>query len=248
MNTYAAYFARNSRVVFLMSGGKDSVAAFHLLKDFWPQLHVFWVNTGEAYAEIERNIRAVESLVGSFTEIRSDVVKWREDNAWPTDVLPIRTAGRYHELLTNQPKRLRLCLSTECCDANKGLPLEAAISAFKPSGIVAGMRRDERFGPATASYTIVNGIEFLYPVENWREKQVASWLQQKGLWEDYMEASSDCRRCTGHWTGNQHDNRFTLLSRQGYTDDCTFVMRKMWEIRGAISDDLDNMFAEMELE
>ena len=57
---------QHENVLFLFSGGKDSVAAFYHLQEYWDSLIVGWINTGDLCPEIESFVRATAKKASRF--------------------------------------------------------------------------------------------------------------------------------------------------------------------------------------
>jgi len=61
-----------NKIYLSFSGGKDSIACLHLVKDYLDKVVVVWVNTGANFPEIEQMMREVKSIVTHFHEIKND--------------------------------------------------------------------------------------------------------------------------------------------------------------------------------
>jgi PP-loop superfamily ATP-utilizing enzyme len=45
-------FDRHAKAILFFSGGKDSLACLHLLREYWDRVLVVWANPGEALPEL----------------------------------------------------------------------------------------------------------------------------------------------------------------------------------------------------
>ena len=56
-------FAKHRTAALLFSAGKDSLATLLLLKPYWEQLEVIWVNPGAPYDEVVEYTAKIRALV-----------------------------------------------------------------------------------------------------------------------------------------------------------------------------------------
>lgn len=194
-------FARHEVVALQFSGGKDSLACLWLLEPFWSRLTVLWANAGDAFPETLELMRNVRALVPNFREVKSDVRAQQAEWGFPVDVLPVRNHPGVAKLMHPHPRpKLQSCVA--CCAENLWQPMVSAVKELGATLIIRGQRKAEIQRTPLHSGSIVEGVEYLFPIENWSSDEVRLYLDDKpiGLPENYevMDTGLDCMHCTGH--------------------------------------------------
>ncbi len=190
-------------MVLEFSGGKDSLACLYLLRYEWPRLTVLWVNTGAAYPETIEQMRKVREMVPHFLEVKSDQPSQIEANGLPADVVPIRSTvlgQRIHGPSTLMQSFLG------CCHDNLWKPAQDAIKALGATVVIRGQRNtDSRKSPIRSGH-IEDGVKYLFPIQDWTEKQVRDYLTSQGVelppHYAYFNSSLDCWNCTAYMDHN----------------------------------------------
>lgn len=191
---------RHSRVALQFSGGKDSLACLYLLQPYWDRLTVYWVNSQAAFPETLRLIDEVRGMVPHFIEIQSNQPADLEAHGLPVDVLPIRNM-LYVQPFTGERPRLQPFI--ECCFKNIMAPMGRKMAEDGITLVIRGQRSDEAHKSPLRSGAVVDGIEYLFPLEGWTSEEVRSYLAER-LPANYaaMDTSLDCWSCTAYLQDN----------------------------------------------
>jgi phosphoadenosine phosphosulfate reductase len=199
------------------SGGKDSFACWYLYRDQNPV--VLWVNTGKIYPETLAIVNEVRAEAKHFIEIKSDQQAQIDANGLPSDIVPIdwTTDGMNY---TGQ-KSVKVQSYLGCHFQNIAIPLMKAAHDNGVTKLIRGQRLDEPKKSTAVNGSIVDGITYIQPIENWTKKQVLDFIvSQRGeLPEHYhIEHSSlDCYDCTAfmadsvdriEWTKTKHPDLY----------------------------------------
>ena len=225
-------FARHEKAALQFSGGKDSLACLWLTKPWWDKITVMWANTGAAFPETVELMQKVRALVPHFLEVRTNVFERIADKGYPVDVLPVL----HHDSLRSiaQPE-LKLQTFMECCVSSIMWPLYEAMKAHGATLLVRGQKAADRLkGPLHTGH-IEDGIEFLYPIEGWTDKDVRAYLLDApfGLPAHYAytNTSLDCWCCTAYLQDNVGKMR---LMREHYPAWHAIVKGRLSEVKNAI--------------
>lgn len=182
------------------SGGKDSLACLHLWRDRLDETVVMWVNTGAAYPETIAQMERIRKWVPHFHEVRTDQPDDIARCGWPTDVVP--TLNTYWGLLSTGKDAPKMRSFIECCASNIWFPLNRAVRALGLTRVVRGQRREERRRSPVRSGHVEDGIEYVFPIEDWTSDQVMSYLRSVNAdIPSYYESeptSRDCWSCTAY--------------------------------------------------
>lgn len=218
--------ARHEVAALQFSGGKDSLACLWLLEPFWPHLTVVWGNTGDAFPETLELMSQVRAMVPRFREVRSDQRAQIARYGYPVDVLPVRNHPDVMRLIHPHPRpKLQSCVA--CCNENLWQPVMAAMRDMGATLIIRGQRKAEVQRTPLRSGDVHEGVEFLFPIEEWSGEEVRAYLADKpiGLPENYevMDTGLDCMLCTGHlfenigkrvYMAKRHPEAFAEVSRR----------------------------------
>jgi phosphoadenosine phosphosulfate reductase len=206
------------------SGGKDSLACLYLYREQWDDLYVVWVNTGAAYPEVVETMRSWAKRLPHFLEVKSDQPAQIAKRGFPSDVVPLRYTEMGNLLGTPTPYLIQGWMA--CCAENIWLPLREAMRSLGVTKIIRGQRNDEaRKGPVRSG-EVHEGIEYVYPLENWTRDEVFAYLREvKAEVPAYYhreDTSRDCWDCTAFLDENQKrianlsdDKRAVVLERFG---------------------------------
>lgn len=232
---FADTIRRHDRIVLQFSGGKDSLACLYLLQPFWPKINVAWVNTGDAFPETIEQMRAIREMVPNFMEIRSNVRAQQDAYGYPTDVLPVRNHPTVMKLIHPQPRPfLQSCFA--CCRDNLWTPMQNYVEALGATLIIRGQRKDEVQHSPVRSGDVIDGVEFLFPIEDWTSEGVRSYLGER-LPEHYkyMDTGLDCMHCTAHLFENIGKRRYM---RERHPVAHSVVSQRLAVIRSEVAKDM----------
>lgn len=183
----------------MFSGGKDSVACLFLLRPYWNKITVLWVNSGNIFPETIKVIDYFKSIIPNFVEIKTDVIAFKKQFGEVSDII-ISSDTEIGEISEGK-KELKVISPFDCCGANLWYP---SSDYYKKNGftlVIRGQRNDERQKAPIKSGHIEDGIEYLFPIENWSSKDVLSYIHGQGFEIPehfyFNESSLDCMNCTG---------------------------------------------------
>jgi phosphoadenosine phosphosulfate reductase len=178
------------------SGGKDSLACWYLLRHQNPV--VFFVNTGKAYPETLAIVEEVRAQAVEFIEVHTDRSAQNAAFGIPSDIVPIDHTRIGMAMTCEKPVAVQGYLS--CCLENIGTPLLAAAKRRGITQLIRGQRADESHRGPTQNGSVVDGIQYLHPVERWTTIQVMAFLKaERGSLPDHYKiehTSLDCYDCT----------------------------------------------------
>ena len=227
---------RHEKVVLMFSGGKDSVACLYLLKPFLDKITVLWVNPGDMFEENLAIIGQCKAMVPNFLEVKSDAVGFRKEYGDPVDILVVNHTHLGE--ISEGEKPLKVISGYDCCSVNYWKPAVDAISALGATLIIRGQRNDERATSPVRSGGIVDGVEYLFPLENWSQADVLKYLIEVGFevpeFFHFSESSMDCKTCTAFL----HD----------FTDRSEYMAKKHPELHACNKTKLQNIIANIEAE
>lgn len=204
----ASAFARHERIAFQFSGGRDSTAALYLLRDYWPRMAIYHLDTGDQFPETRAVVDQVEADLGQpLIRIVSDVHAIRRDHGLASDLVPVDNTdvGR---LISGRP--VRIISRFECCARTLMNPMHERILADGITLLIRGQRTDEFATTPFRSGQIDRGLEFLYPIEEWSGQQVSDYLKSNGLpiapfYDNGARRAPECMGCTAWWDEGRAD-------------------------------------------
>lgn len=194
-------FKRHQRIGFQFSGGRDSTAALYLLRDYWPRMTIYHLDTGDQFPETQAVVRAVEAETGPMVRITTDVHASRDEFGFPSDLVPVDNTyvGR---LLSG--RSVKLVSRYECCAKNLMLPMHQRILDDGITLLIRGQRDDEYVKQPLRSGDVENGLEVLYPIQDWSGAQVSEYLVANShpiapFYERGARRAPECMGCTAWW-------------------------------------------------
>lgn len=190
---------KHEKIVLMFSGGKDSIACLFMLRPFWDKITVLWLNTGNSFPETLETIANFRKIVPNFIEIKSDVLGFKKQFGEVSDIV-VSNETEIAEIAEGK-KEFKTLSPFTCCSANIWYPTSDYIKKNGFTLIVRGQRSDENQKAPIKSGHIEDGIEYLFPIENWSSNEVLSYIENEGFnipEHFYFEESSlDCMNCTG---------------------------------------------------
>jgi len=243
----AVWVRHEGRIAFQFSGGRDSTAALYLLRDRWPQMVVYHLDTGDQFPETRAVVAQVEAdlLRAGVTlqRIASDVKQVRESHGYPVDLLPVDNT-EFGRMVSGAS--LKLTGRYECCARSLMAPMHARMIEEGITLIVRGQRDDEYATPPLRSGERAEGFEFLYPVQSWGSAAVDEYLRSEqlpvaGFYAAGARRAPECMGCTAWW-----DEGRARYMRQHHPQQHRMVMLRMTDIKNAIGTQLAWLNSEME--
>lgn len=189
----AASLCHHKHIAFQFSGGKDSLAALFLMRDYWPAMTVYWTNTGDPVPEVQAVVERVRALVPHFVEISGRVNEQIAAHGLPSDLVPTSVG-------LDEPPRLQDRFN--CCYHALMAPMHQRMRDDGVSLIVRGQKSADRLKSPLRSGAVENGVELLFPLEHWTDAEVFAYLEEHAFVPDYYQelvASPDCLTCSAYW-------------------------------------------------
>lgn len=212
------------------SAGKDSMACLFLNRDKLDDITVIWVNTGKVYPETMALVDYAKGVCKNFVEVMVDRVLQNELNGIPADVVPIAWTNMGQQFSGKKDVTVQPYLS--CCYENIGMQLHHAAQTLGITHLIRGQRNDERHKSTARNGTIIDGITYLQPIENWTKTDVMNYLTECMDIPAHFSlnhSSLDCYDCTAYrdeskdrvaYTKSNHPNFYAeYLVRKEKLDD-----------------------------
>lgn len=237
------------RIAFQFSGGRDSTAALHVLRPYWPILKVYHVDTGDHFPETRAVVSEMERQIlaagGKFERVVTNVEADRIAFGLPTDLLPAQNTdiGR---LVSG--RTIRLQGRFDCCARSLMNPLHARMHEDGMTLLIRGQRDEEYAKQPLRSGDVSDGFEVLYPIQTWTGAEVNAYLEVNGLpvassfYDSGMPHGSDCMGCTGWW-----DEGRAKFLRRHHPAEYTVFLQRMVLIRGEVSRSMEFLNQETEV-
>ena len=190
-------FKRHDRVALFFSGGKDSLATLLLAEEYWGKVAVVWVDTGAQLPEIHDIVAKFKKAIPNFFIVRSNQPENIRTYGYPVDVLPVWSTLTGQSIGGMRPLKLQSWL--DCCAENIWKPGYEFSKALEVTAIIRGQRQDERYTAPTRSGEVFEGVELVYPIEEWTKDEVLEYLEEKGYKNERLDlshSSLDCWNCT----------------------------------------------------
>ena len=195
------------KVALQFSGGKDSTAALYLLKEDWPEMTVYWLNSGDAFPETIAFVRRVAQELPHFVEVAGDVHQAIAESGIPADIIPFDASDFAKTAML--PEIARLQNRGMCCFRSKMQPLMARMISDGITTIIRGQKLADRYKSPIRSHQVAAGFRFLFPIETWTDDQVHEYLDKidrmPPLYESGVLRSGDCMTCSA-WLGDNRPN------------------------------------------
>ena len=209
------------------SGGKDSLACWYLYKAKKPI--VLWVNTGKAYPETLAIVEEIRAEAVEFIEINVDQQAQIDANGIPSDIVPI--ANTVHGMIVSGEKPVLIQSYLNCCMENITIPLIDAMKKRGITQIIKGQRNDESFKGESRHGAVMDGIEYIQPIEKWTSKQVLDFVAtQRGQLPEHFSlnhTSLDCYDCTGFMKDSADRVEWTKVNHPELYDKYALNMSKL---------------------
>lgn len=191
---------RHQRIALQLSGGKDSLACLELLRPHLDRITVYWLNTGDSFPETRAQMDVLRQTLPHFVEIKSDVQAVRHTYGLPSDLVPA-SATQLGRLVGDTAPLLQDRYA--CCFLTLMKPMHQRMLADGITLIIRGQRADDTQKAPIQSGTVDEGIEYLFPLQEWTASQVMSYLRAEGVdlprFYEMLEEAPDCMGCSAWW-------------------------------------------------
>lgn len=200
----AETLARHERAVLQFSGGKDSLACLALMRPYWDAITVLWINSGDAFPETVAQMAAIRAMVPHFEAVQANQPAQIERDGYPSDIVSVWDTPLGRSAYRDRPFKTQSALA--CCNVNLWQPGMAAVKALGATLVIRGQRHSEARRSGLTSGDVVDGIEYLLPIETWDDAAVHAYLAAQGIalpeHYDYVDSSLDCQHCTAYLDDN----------------------------------------------
>lgn len=197
---FETILSRHSRIALQFSGGKDSLACLYLLRPWLDRITVYWRNPGDPFPETFELMEQVRAMCPHFVEIHGDVLAWQAENGFPSDLMPTscspigRVLGFGKDKITDR---------FYCCWSNIMQPMGQRMIDDGITLIIRGTKDADMPVQPIRSGQVIDGIEYLYPLQDWTHEQVFEFLRQEGApvprFYEGRTCGMDCRCCSAWW-------------------------------------------------
>lgn len=203
--------------LLFFSGGKDSLALLHMHRAQWDSMYVLWINPGAPYASTVAQMDAWKKLLPHFVEVKGNQPQHIAQFGYPVDVLPVNFTRTAKERYGNDsPVLLQSYL--DCCMANLWQPAADAVKSLGVKRVISAFRKEESFDNMVKGDAVIDGVEYIYPLIDWKEADVFAYLRANDIQlpEEYgrgEKKSRDCWNCTA-WAWEDADRVRNLPPEQ----------------------------------
>lgn len=200
MQDLNAIFNRHERIALQVSGGRDSIACLYLLKPYWDRLTVYWLDTGAAYPETVALMQRIRDMVPNFARIEGRQPQTIEEFGIPSDIVP--ASGTPFGVYAADNGQL-IQDRYSCCMRSIMFPMHERMIADEITLIIRGQKDADRLKSKTRSGNVIDGIEFLFPIEDWDARKVMRFLEEEGApiprFYEMLSGAPDCMTCSAYW-------------------------------------------------
>jgi 3'-phosphoadenosine 5'-phosphosulfate sulfotransferase (PAPS reductase)/FAD synthetase len=231
---YSTTFARHKQAALQFSGGKDSLAVLYLMRPWWDRLTVYHVDSGDAFPETRELVAKVAELVPRFRLVQGRQPEVLQTYGWPADLVPVSCTPFGRMLGSGAPA---LISRYDCCYNSLMLPLWEQMQADKITLIIRGQKNADALKPPLRSGDVLEGVEYLYPIEDWDEERLRAFLEASDVelpryYQEGMTSAPDCRHCTA-WL----EHRMPTYVERHHPDLAPELFRRLRIVRNAIQAD-----------
>jgi phosphoadenosine phosphosulfate reductase len=209
------------------SGGKDSMACLHLLRD---ELDcAIYVDTGFAYPETHAMV-AYAAKMTTMHIVHSDRLGQNAREGIPSDVVPVEWTPLGQRFTTTN--QISIQPSISCCYENLSRPLLEKAKSLQVTDLYYGQRHEESYKAPSRDGDVIDGMRRHHPIEHWTTRQVLDYLAaQMPIPEHYAitRSSLDCYDCPAYlsvssdlvrWTESHHPDYYAAyLGRRRLVDE-----------------------------
>lgn len=192
---------RHERIALQFSGGRDATAVIYLMRPYLDRITVYWCNTGAAYPETLAIVEKIRAMCPNFVEIDGNQPGVIQNYGIPSDIVPashtivgLMGSGSPGPLVQDR---------YSCCFRTVMLPLHERMQADGVTLVIRGQKTADRLKSPVRSGEVHDGIEYLFPIEEWSSRQLMDYLRAEGApiarFYEVMDSTPDCITCSAFW-------------------------------------------------
>lgn len=191
---------RHQRIALQFSGGRDSLACLYLMRPYWDRLTVYWCDTGAAYPETIALMQQIREMVPNFAVIEGRQPQVVSEFGIPSDIVPVNATpiGRF---VGGEAPLIQDRYS--CCIRSMMQPTLERMLADGITLIIRGQKAKDRLKSQVRSGEVHDGIEYLFPIEDWDHRKVMRFLSDEGApiprFYEMLNGMPDCMTCSAWW-------------------------------------------------
>lgn len=220
--------------VLAFSGGKDSLACLHLMRDTLDC--AIFVDTGKTFPETKEMVRYAETIIPVIT-VRSDREGQNAREGIPADVVPVNWT-RFGQMITG-PKPVMVQTYVSCCYENLAAPLLAKAKEIGADEIVYGQRDSDGHRSTSRNGSVVEGMVRLHPIEDWTSRQVLEYLDTKMAVPPHFHfiqhSSLDCYDCPAY---AEETKDLVAFTKNRYPDFYNEYLQRSNAVNNAVTEAL----------
>jgi phosphoadenosine phosphosulfate reductase len=191
---------RHERIALQFSGGKDSLALLYLMRPYWGRLTVYWLATGDSFPETRELVEQIGDMVPRFARVDGQQPVVIAQFGIPSDLVPanstpIGLAAKGGGVLIQD--------RYSCCMRSLMMPLHERMKQDGITLVIRGQKMVDKMRSPLKSGDVEDGIEYLFPLEDWDDAKVFAYLREEGIeiprFYEIMNASPDCMSCSAYW-------------------------------------------------
>lgn len=233
----------HQRIAFQFSGGKDSLAGLHMLREHWDKMTVYWLDTGDGFPEVREVVDRVAGLVPRFVRIESSAQRVIQDHGLPTDLVPASCTPMGIEA-TGGGTLLQDRYS--CCLRTLMIPMHQRMLDDGITLIIRGQKNSDKHKSTLRSGDVEGGVQYLFPVQDWDDARVMEYLRAHEiaypkLYDEGLTTAPECMTCSGWW----EDGRASYM-REHHPIQFMEYQRKLNTISDAVSHHIAQFNAEVQ--
>ncbi|SMB81385.1 3'-phosphoadenosine 5'-phosphosulfate sulfotransferase (PAPS reductase)/FAD synthetase [Pasteurella testudinis DSM 23072] len=188
--------------LFQLSGGRDSLCAlFVLIEQGCRSFDVAYLNTGDAPEETVRCIGDISKLFGARLHvIKSNSFAVRDEFGLPSPMVRSEETAAIWAASTNKPYHIQSKL--DCCARTTMIPMMEFVEKSGYDLLIRGCREVEELKTPVNHLEKSGGITLAYPIYDWSDEQVMSFLDARGIlpsFYEYANSGIDCVTCPAYW-------------------------------------------------
>lgn len=192
---------RHERIALQFSGGRDSIACLYLMRPYLDRMTVYWLNTGDTFPETKALADAVRQMVTNFVEIEGRQPATVAEFGMPSDIVPASRTPM--GLVGSGDEGVLIQDRYSCCLRSIMLPLHERMIEDGITLIIRGQKEADRLKGILRSGEVENGIEYLFPLEDWSHQDVLKYLHGEEApiprFYEVMDSAPDCMTCSAWW-------------------------------------------------